>query len=304
MAESGSRGAGVSVVTWHPLVDGIAPAWASGWGEDAHGPFVELTVKEVTQRLRWIPAGRFRMGSPGDEPGRNENEGPQHWVEISRGFWVFDTPTTQELWEAVMGESENRSEFKSPYRPVENVSWNDCQQFFEKCSELAPDVKLGLPTEAEWEYACRAGTTEATYAGPMEILGDSNAPVLDAIAWYGGNCDVEWELRDADYDTSGWPGKQYEFAKGGTRVVATRAPNPWGLYDTLGNVYEWCRDASYRDYADESVIDPFHDGEASASRVVRGGSWSNDARSVRAAYRSSDSPDSRYSNIGFRCRVL
>ncbi|MGZ0170990.1 MAG: formylglycine-generating enzyme family protein [Planctomycetales bacterium] len=293
-----------SVVTWHPLADGIAPAWASGWGEDAWGPFVELTVKDVTQRLRWIPAGRFQMGSPDDDQLAQDREKPQHWVEISRGFWMFDTLTTQELWEAVMGEGENRSEFKSPHRPVERVSWDDCQQFFEKFSELAPDVKLGLPTEAEWEYACRAGTTDATYAGPMEVLGLNNAPILDLIAWYGGNCGVEWELSDAGHDTSGWPERQYEFARGGTRVVATRDPNPWGLYDTLGNVWEWCRDASFRDYADESVIDPFHDGEASASRVVRGGSWLLNARNVRAAYRSANSPGSRYNDIGFRCRVL
>ncbi len=106
-----------SVITWHPLADGCAPEWASGWGEDAYGPFVELTVNDVSQRIRWVPAGRFQMGSPEDEPGRHDNEGPQHWVEIRRGFWMFDTPTTQELWEAVMGE--NPSNFESKYRPGE-----------------------------------------------------------------------------------------------------------------------------------------------------------------------------------------
>jgi len=294
-----------TVVTWHPLADGTAPEWASGWGEDRHGPFVELTIAEVTQWLRWVPAGRFQMGSVDDDEVSFEDERPRHWVEITRGFWLFDTPVTQELWEAVMGE--NPSDFKESekcrQRPVENVSWDDCQQFFARCSELSPGITLGLPTEAEWEYACRAGTTEATYSGAMEILGDCNAPILDSIAWYGGNSGVDWEL-EGGVDMTGWPAKQYEFAKGGTRVVATREANAWGLYDMLGNVWEWCRDASRREYGSESVTDPFHDGDASAYRVVRGGSWLYDARGVRAAYRNAYSPGLRNYNVGFRPRVL
>lgn len=302
-ARSPARAKQTSVVTHHPLADGIAPAWTSGWGEDAWGPFVELTVKDVTQRLRWIPAGRFQMGSSSDDENlAGDIEKPQHWVEISRGFWMFDTPTTQELWEAVMGKSENRSEFRSLLHPVERVSWDDCQLFFEKFSEFAPEVKLGLPTEAEWEYACRAGTTDATYAGAMEILGLNDAPILDSIAWYGGNCGIEWKLKEGN-DTS-WGEKQYDFEKGGTRVVATRVPNSWGLYDTLGNVCEWCRDASYRDYADEAVIDPFQDGEASTARVIRGGSWNSNARNMRAAYRNAPPTGLRLSSFGFRCRIL
>ena len=99
----------VGVVTWHPLADGCAPEWASGWGQDAHGPFVEFCVEGVTQPLRWIPPGRFLMGSPADEPGRFEDrESPQHWVTISQGFWLFDTPCSQKVWEAVMGSNPSQ----------------------------------------------------------------------------------------------------------------------------------------------------------------------------------------------------
>jgi formylglycine-generating enzyme required for sulfatase activity len=113
--------------SWHPLTKGCPPGWASEWGEDPYGVFVAFTLEGITQRLRWIPAGAFPMGSPEDEPGRWDHEGPQHTVYISRGFWLFDTPCTQALWEVVMGE--NPSRFRSPERPVEQVSWSGVQGF-------------------------------------------------------------------------------------------------------------------------------------------------------------------------------
>jgi formylglycine-generating enzyme required for sulfatase activity len=237
------------------------------------------------------------MGSPEDEPGRFDSEGPQREVRLTRGFWLGETPVTQELWEAVMGE--HRSKFQSPRRPVERVSWDDCQAFLSQAEALVPEIGLRLPTEAEWEYACRAGTESATYAGPIEIMGENNSPVLDAIAWYGGNSGVGYEL-DQGLDASDWPEKQYDFAQAGTRDVGTRAPNGWGFYDTLGNVWEWCADCwSGGGYESAATEDPTGSPGGSV-RVLRGGSWLDQARFVRAAARFRNAPDGRLVDLGFR----
>jgi sulfatase modifying factor 1 len=284
----------------HPLVDGEPPDWASGWGQDRFGVFVEFSLSGVTQRLRWIPPGRFSMGSPKSEPGRWEAEGPQHEVTVGHGCWLFDTPCTQALWQAVMGN--NPSRFKSPTRPVETVSFEHAQGFLSRINAQLPGLELVLPSEAQWEYACRAGTSVATYAGEMRILGERNAPVLDAIAWYGGNSGVGFELDDGE-DSSGWPEKQHADDRVGTRPVGMKAPNPWGLYDMLGNVWEWCADHWHNRYdgapSDGSAwIDS---GEGAAYRVVRGGAWGVGARGVRAAFRFHYAPAYRRSNLGFRC---
>ena len=257
-------------------------------GEDEYGHFMVFSVGGVEQRMRWIEPGKFMMGSPEDEPGRTGQEGPRHEEVIEQGFWLGETPCTQALWKAVMGE--NPSYFQSADRPVEQVSWEGCRRFFEKLEERVPGIGARFPTEAEWEYACRAGAEMATYAGPMEILGTNNAPILDEIAWYGGNSGGGFELENG-VDSSGWPEKQHEHDKAGTRPVAMKTPNPWGLYDTLGNVWEWCEDR-WR---------PRYDADPEGSnRVVRGGSWNDYARSVRAAYRDQDDPAYRYRNLGFR----
>ena len=272
------------------------PPWASAIGRDCYGLWAEFRLGEkVRQRLRWIPPGRFLMGSPPDEEGRDSGEGPQHEVTIAEGFWMFDTPCTQVLWEALMGE--NPSKFKSPDRPVENVSWEGCRKFVEKINEKF-DLSLSLPSEAQWEYACRAGTTTTTYAGPLKIEGTNNAPILDAIAWYGGNSGIDFELSNG-WDASKWPEKQFEFDKAGTHPVARKKANPWGLYDMLGNVWEWCKDVWVEDYTEKSraaVSD-----SASALRVFRGGSWCNVALIVCAAYRDHFEPSNRRSYLGFRC---
>jgi formylglycine-generating enzyme required for sulfatase activity len=284
----------------HPLADGEPPDWASGWGHDRFGVFVEISVGAVVQRLRWIPPGRFAMGSPADEEGRFEFEGPQHEVTIAEGFWLFDTPCTQELWEAVTGESPSR--FKSPTRPVEQVSFEDVQRFIGRLNDRVAGLDLSLPSEAQWEYACRARTEAATYARAIRILGQNNAPVLDEIAWYGGNTGVGFELADGE-DSSDWPGKQYPHALAGTRPVGLKAANPWGLYDMLGNVWEWCAD-QWHDTYDGAPTDgsAWLDNEGGAAdRVVRGGSWGGDARFVRAASRNLGDPAVRSVDLGFRC---
>jgi formylglycine-generating enzyme required for sulfatase activity len=280
------------------------PDWADAIGRDEFGVWVTIVVpalrgKPVTQRLRWIPPGEFMMGSPEDEPGRYDDEGPRHKVTIKDGFWMFDTPCTQALWRAVTGR--NPSWFKTPMRPVENVSFHSVQSFLSRLNQRVPGLELELPSEAQWEYACRAGTDTATYAGPIEILGTNNVPVLDAIAWYGGNSGVEFELDNGD-DASDWPKKQYPHTKAGTRPVATRAPNAFGLYDMLGNVWEWCAD-HWHDSHDGAPADGSArlSGEGAADRVIRGGSWNDVARRLRAASRNRDDPSYRVVALGFRC---
>ncbi len=283
---------------WHPLADGCPPDWARGWGQDRYGVWIDLILDDsVRQRLRWIPAGGFRMGSPDREQGRYKSEGPQHEVIISRGYWLFDTPCTQALWEAVMGE--NHSRFKSPDRPVENVDWNQVQRFIERMNSRVPGLDLVLPSEAQWEYACRAGTQTATYAGDLLIRGELNGPVLNPIAWYGGNSGVEFELNEGE-NSSNWPNKQFPHKKAGTHPVGLKDPNFWGLYDMLGNVFEWCQDG-LRDYGEALATDPVGSLAVGAERVVRGGSWVNDARYERAAFRGQFHPDKRGDLLGFRC---
>jgi formylglycine-generating enzyme required for sulfatase activity len=234
------------------MADGGAPAWASAWGEDQFGIWAAFTLTNVTQKLRWIPPGQFTMGSPDGEPGRYESEGPAHAVALSDGYWLFDTPVTQALWSVVM--DNNPSVFQSPDRPVDGVSWHDVQTFLAEINAARADLALALPTEAQWEYACRAGTESAIYSGDIEILGDANAPALDLIAWYGGNSGVDFDLENG-MERSWLKDMQYPTGKAGTHPVALKAANPWGLYDMLGNVWEWCADGE-RAYRAESAIDP------------------------------------------------
>ncbi len=278
----------------HPLERGLAPSWVSAWGDSIYGPWVEIAVGEVSCRMYWIYPGTFRMGSPEDEPGRYDRE-VVHEVTITRGFWMGATPCTQAFWSAVMGT--NPSRFVDPRRPVENVTWADTQEFLAKLQNMQPGLHLQLPTEAQWEYCCRAGTDTATYAGPIKLQGENNAPVLDPIAWYGGNSGHNFELDDG-FDSSGWPEMQYLHTKAGTHPVAKRHPNPWGLHDTLGNVWEWCDDY-YDGYGDGHATDPIGP-DTGTERVRRGGSWSSPARYVRAAYRNALDPSDRDSRVGFR----
>ncbi|MEM9456957.1 MAG: formylglycine-generating enzyme family protein [Myxococcota bacterium] len=276
------------------LARGIAPAWASAWGEDEYGVFASFEVAGVEQRMRWIAPGTFKMGSPKTEPGHDEDEGPQHDVTLAHGYWLADTPCTQALWRAVVGD--NPSEFRSPRRPVEQVSWEDVQRFIEMLNDRVSELFAGLPTEAQWEYACRACTRTATYAGPIEVYGANNAPVLDAIAWYGGNSGVGYDLEHG-WNSSGWPGKQHGHEKAGTRDVELKKPNAWGLYDMLGNVYEWCAGAVGDDIARPRVVPRTVGG---SDRVIRGDSWLSGAHGVRAAYRLWRPPGFRLDFLGFR----
>ena len=268
------------------------PPWAVAAGRDRFGRWCDVEEAGVRFRLRWIPPGRFTMGSPPTEEGRFDDE-EQREVAIERGFWLGEAPVTQALWMAVKN-GDNPSRFHSPMRPVERVSLEDVRSFADELnrraaggqrqsasdSPPATHSQWRLPSEEEWEYACRAFTDTATYAGDLKIVGLNNAPLLDTIAWYGGNSGVDFDLGDGEKAT--WGAKQFEFEKAGTRIVKTRDPNDFGLYDMLGNVFEWC------EAGDEG------------NGMIRGGSWYSPAGRVRAAYRDHWHRDNRIHYLGFR----
>jgi formylglycine-generating enzyme required for sulfatase activity len=278
------------------------PDWASAIGRDGFGLWADIAIEPsegdpVIQRLRWIPPGRFVMGSPEGEPRRYGDEGPRREVCIDRGFWFFDTPCTQALWEALLGD--NPSQFPSAQRPVEQVSWDDVQErFLPALNERIPG--FALPSEAQWEHACRAGTETALYAGPIEIVGDANAPALDPIAWYGGNSSVGFELENG-VERSWLTDMQYPSGRAGTHPVKGKEPNAWGLYDMLGNVWECVHDAWHENYEGAPGDSSVWEAASGADRVIRGGSWSDFARICRCAVRSRCRPDDRNGDLGFRC---
>jgi len=218
-------------------------------------------VNSIGMRFVPIPAGTFTMG--------DADHRPAHQVTLTKPFELSVYEVTQEQYEAVTGTTP--SGFKGSQKPVQMVSWDDAVKFCRKLSAMPAEKKAGyvyrLPTEAEWEYACRAGTT-TTYR-----FGDSDSELGD-YAWY--------------YKNSG----------GTTHPVGGKKPNAWGLYDMYGNVYEWCQDW-YGDYPSGSVTDPT--GAASGSyRVLRGGSFDYRSSTVRSATRTSLRPVNRFSYNGFR----
>ena len=220
--------------------------WASSRGHDQWGSWADLTINHVTQRFRWIPAGSFTMGSPLSEGGRDSDE-LAHPVTLTKPFWLADSPTTQALWLAVMGRNPAHIT-TSPDLPVESVSWDDCQAFVAALHQRDPRVFARLPSEAEWEYACRAGTT-----GPLP------GADLDALAWYQGNSGMT------------------------THPVKQKSPNPWGLYDMLGNVWQWCQDWQ-GDYPSDPVRDPLVTTPA-LNHAIRGCCWGDLAADLRSAHR-------------------
>ena len=244
-------------------------SWASDWGEDEYGLWMGFTYKGVRQDFRWIEPGTFMMGSPKNEPGRSDNE-TQHKVTLTEGFWLAETTVTQALWEVVMGE--NPSHFKGATRPVEQVSWDDAQRFIAKMNGMKPELQMCLPTEAQWEYCCRAGTTTAFHFGGKNDLN------LERVNYSG-----EWYGADGN---------------GETKTVKSYAPNDWGLYEMHGNVWEWCQDW-FGDYPARSIVDP-QGAESDSYRVLRGGSWILNGRLCRSACRNRYDPGLRNSPFGFR----
>ena len=263
------------VWTWAAAVAVAVKVLALAWWK----PLAPTPTPEVRGglpiELVKIDSGTFVMGSPAQEADREGDEGPQMRVTISRGFSMGKYEVTQGQYEAVMGS--NPSGIKgSTNLPVENVSWEDATNFCAKLTErerqagrLSAGQVYRLPTEAEWEYACRAGTTDRFSFGD-----DLELSELGKYGWYNENSGQK------------------------THLVGEKAANPWGLHDMHGNVWEWCQD--WKDtYPGGSVTDP--QGRALGSnRVMRGGSWNNYGRYCRSANRGISPPGIRYDNNGFR----
>ncbi len=222
--------------------------------------------------------GTFWMGSPESEEDRYSNE-TRHQVTLTEGYWLGKYEITQGQWQAVMDNNPSRFKDQGLNAPVETVSWEDVQEFLKKLNKLEEDAgrlpagyQYALPTEAQWEYACRAGT-ETAYS-----FGDSSQR-LGEYAWYSKNSGSLFSKK--------------------THPVGQKLPNPWGLNDMHGNVWEWCEVWYESDYPTGPVTNP--DGPASGDvRVMRGGSWLNFALDCRSALRDRSTPSYRDDHVGFR----
>ncbi len=236
-------------------------------GADPKRSMDKLVTNSIGMKLVLIPAGESLMGSPNSDRDADDDEHPQHRVKIAKPFYLGATEVTQEQYQRVMGE--NPSYFKSDsQRPVEEVSWKDAVEFCRRLSEKEGKT-YRLPMEAEWEYACRAGSMTKW------CFGDSESQLRD-FAWYYNNSERT------------------------TQPVGQKQPNAWGLYDMHGNVWEWCLDRYDDDYYGQSAsTDPT--GPSSGSlRVLRGGSWLDFARHCRSAFRYFSSPGNGFDYLGFR----
>jgi formylglycine-generating enzyme required for sulfatase activity len=225
---------------------------------------LSISILGVTINMIKVDGGTFTMGATSEQGSDvNDDEKPAHSVTLS-DYYIGQTEVTQALWKVVMWS--NPSYFKGDKKPVENVSWEDCQKFISKLNKLTGKT-FGLPTEAQWEFAARGGKSNrgSKYSGSGNI---------NDVAWYG--------------DNSG----------NGTHDVGTKSPNELSLYDMSGNVWEWCSDL-YRDYSSNSHPNPT-ESDSSFNRVYRGGSWFNNDNRCRVSYRYFDSPDYRSRSIGLR----
>ncbi|QTA83108.1 Sulfatase-modifying factor enzyme domain-containing protein [Desulfonema limicola] len=263
---AGAVGSGCTRCSALDIETYLAAMVASGDGGDTYTNGLGMTFKN-------IPAGTFMMGSPAHELGRSSDEN-QHQVTLTKSFYIQTTEVTQAQWTSVMGS--NPSDFTACGNncPVESVSWNDVQDFITKMN-LRGEGTYRLPTEAEWEYSARAGSTTAfTNGGITNTSCDTLDSNLNIIGWYCGN------------------------ANSTVHTVSQKQANAWGLYDMHGNVWEWCQDW-YGTYPADAVSDPAGPF-AGEYRVKRGGSWYGAAQYCRSADRGSRYPSGGSYSIGFR----
>jgi formylglycine-generating enzyme required for sulfatase activity len=240
-----------------------------------------LVAGKVLVELVPIPPGEFRMGSDNNF----FSEAPAHTVTISAGFLLGKYPITQAQWLALMGD--NPSEFNvSANHPVDSVNWDQATMCCRRLSDQSGRL-VRLPSEAEWEYACRAGTPAEFFFAPGGPFADDN--------------EVPWEVRHALCEFA-W----FDLNSGdSTRPVGLKRPNPWGLHDMLGNIWEWCEDVWHHDYVgapDDGS--PWVEGEArQPRRLLRGGAWDMNAFRCRSPYRSYDHRELATNRFGFRVAV-
>ncbi len=237
-----------------------------------------IEVAGVTFNMIAVEGGTFTMGANDDDTDAYDWEKPAHEVTLDN-YYIGATEVTQALWYAVMGQkpTESGSQWTSSYGlgdnyPAYYISWNDCQAFITKLNELTGKT-FRMPTEAEWEYAARGGNKSKGYKY-------SGSNTIDDVAWYWGNCD-------------GSNGNPY-----GSQQVGTKQANELGIYDMSGNVYEWCSDW-FGDYSSSARTNP-SGPESGSDRVLRGGSWYDDARYCRVSYRDYRNPDNRSYFFGLR----
>ena len=256
----------------------------------------QMYTNKLGMRFVLISKGSFIMGSPKTEKGRQWNE-KQHRVIISKNFYMQESEVTQGQWEKLVGFNPSSFTELGKTFPVDSVSWNECREFIRVLNQWEGTDKYRLPTEAEWEYACRAGSTTPFYAGDITTAFSCNVPepALVETAWYCYNSGVETKGIALDFKP---------------HSVKSKQPNSWGLYDMHGNVQEWVLDAcKWRDfwrgkigaftttYVD-NIVDPLN--KTGKHRIIRGGGWFQTAKYQRSAYRSHYKPGVRRNSLGFR----
>ncbi len=264
-------------------------------------PSHPLQAQSMTNKLGMqfvlIPSGSFVMGSPKSEPGRQWNE-KQHRVVISKNFYMQETEVTQGQWEKLVGFNPSSFSKLGKNFPVDTVSWNEAVEFINLLNKFEGTDKYRLPTEAEWEYACRAGSRTAYYSGPVtvnEFNCNTPEPSLLDSAWYCYNSGSPEAAVALDFKP---------------HPVKAKKPNKWGLYDMHGNVQEWVLDScKWRDFwrakvgvvtttYEDNVVDPLN--TTGKHRIIRGGGWYQTGKYQRAAYRSYYKPGVRRNSLGFR----
>lgn len=275
-------------------------------GPSANEISEEFIIETLEIEMVKIEPGTFLIGSPHDEQGRDVDE-KQLQMTLTDAYWMGKHEVTQTQWEKLMGFNHSTFKNAGADAPVESVSWDIIQTFMKKLNHAERSAKrlpegyeYGLPTEAQWEFACRAGTKGATYSdGVWEISATGQADALDAIAWYARN---SAEKTSNIVNRTDWQEKLSDHTLFGPQPVGKKLPNAFGLHDMLGNVWEWCED-SYGHYPARPVIN-YSGPTGGAGRVIRGGAFTSPAYACRSAHRgylrSEYASPSDMNDIGFR----